>query len=257
MKRIWAAPAAFLILTTSSLGLDPAHAASKKKLDALEVCDSDQAFDLDFDNTFFPLPTGQQWILRGEEDGEPLGLQITVLDETEALFGGAVTTRVVEECEWSDTDGDGVVDPDEELIEVSVNFFAEPRGGSTVCYFGEEVTEFENGDPVPGSGAWRADDPGNAPGIFMPEDPRPGMTFAQEVAPGVAEDEVKVVGSGPANVPAGSFENDETIRFREFNPLDFDKGYKVFGEDVGLLRDAALELTEFGDLDRPPCAELL
>ena len=63
----------------------------------------------------------------------------------------------------------------------------------TVCYFGEAVDIYENGAIVSHEGAWRADDPGNAPGIFMPADPQEGMTFQQENAPGVAMDEATIV----------------------------------------------------------------
>ena len=80
-------------------------------------------------------------------------------------------------------------------------------------------------------GSWRADEPGNAPGIFMPADPQPGMKFPAEVAPGIAEDENKIVGIGPITVPAGTFT--ETIRIREFDPLTAEKDRKVFAAGVG------------------------
>ncbi len=77
----------------------------------------------------------------------------------------------------------------------------------------------------------------------MPADPRPGDRFPTEVAPGLAEDEVKIVGSGPIEVDAGTF--DDTVRFREYNPLDEEKGYKTFARDVGIVVDEVLELISF------------
>jgi hypothetical protein len=96
-------------------------------------------------------------------------------------------------------------------------------------------------------GSWRADGrrglPGLAPGIFMPAAPKPGMHFQQEVAPGVAEDEATIVGTGAVETPFGTFE--DTIRVREANPIDGDKGYKAYAKGVGLIVDGPLSLISF------------
>jgi hypothetical protein len=111
----------------------------------------------------------------------------------------------------------------------------------TVCYFGEEVDIYEGGVVVSHEGAWRADDDGNAPGIFMPADPQVGMTYQQEVAPGVAEDRATIVRRGSFTVPAGTFA--DTITVRDFNPLDGSRTTKVYARGVGLIADGPLELT--------------
>lgn len=105
------------------------------------------------------------WVYSGKEQGQTIGLQITVLGKAERFYSGQdkVTTRVVEELEWEDADGDGVVDGDEFVIEVSRNYYAQTEQG-TVCYFGEDVDIFNEDGTVTHEGAWRADDPGNAPG---------------------------------------------------------------------------------------------
>jgi hypothetical protein len=64
-----------------------------------------------------------------------------------------------------------------------------------------------------------------------------------EGAPGIAEDEGPIVGTGPAQVQAGRFT--ETIRVREYNPLDRSRGFKVFAADVGLLVDGPVELVSY------------
>jgi hypothetical protein len=92
-------------------------------------------------------------------------------------------------------------------------------------------------------GSWRADDPGNAPGIYMPAAPRPGMSFQQEVAPGVAEDEATIGRSGTVRVPAGTFR--DTIAVEELNPLDGDTSFKVYARGVGLIIDDPLELIRY------------
>jgi hypothetical protein len=208
------------------------------------LCSPNQTFTLTINNPYFPLEVGQQWVYVGKEQGETIGLQITVLDETERLYPGrqAITTRVVEEVEWLDENADGVIDPNEPLIEVSRNFFAQTQDG-TVCYFGEEVDIYEDGEIVSHEGAWRADDRGNAPGIYMPAEPQPGMTFQQEIAPGVAEDTATILRFGTVRVPAGTFTNAITVR--DFNPLDGSRGTKVYAPGVGLVDDDGLQLIRY------------
>jgi hypothetical protein len=185
-------------------------------------------------------------VYQGTEQGRTIGLRITVLNETEAFYSGrrTVTTRVVEELEWEDANENGLVDDGtENLIEISRNFYAQTQDG-TVCYFGEDVDIYEAGVVVSHEGAWRADDRGNAPGIFMPADPQPGMTYQQESAPGIAEDQATVVRRGrTVTVPAGTFEN--TITVRDFNPLDGSRGTKVYAPDVGLIVDGPLDLIDY------------
>jgi hypothetical protein len=226
------------------LGPQAVLGAQVTPLDPALCNPASNAFSLAIDNSYFPLPVGQQWVLGGQDQGETIGLRITVLDQTERFRFGSVkvTTRVVEEAEWADTDGDGVIDADEDLIEVSLNYFAQTHDG-TVCYFGEDVDIYESGAVVSHEGAWRADDPGNAPGIFMPAAPEVGMTFQQELAPGVAEDQATIVKIGTVSVPAGTFQRAITIR--DFNPLDGSRSTKVYAPGVGLIRDDRLELIRY------------
>jgi hypothetical protein len=175
-KRALAVVAALFAASTATVSAQ----SSETELDPA-LCAPDQRFSLMIDNTYFPLPVGQQWVYLGQEQGQTIGLRITVLNETETLYSGksSVRTRVVEELEWEDANADGVVDPDEQLIEVSRNYYAQTSDG-TVCYFGEAVDIYENGVVVSHEGAWRADEPNNAPGIFMPASPEVGMTYQQE-----------------------------------------------------------------------------
>jgi hypothetical protein len=243
-KRTVTASLVLCGLVASLVGPSSAMGAQVTELD-LALCAPDQnTFTLNIDNSYFPLPVGQEWVLVGKEQGQPLGLRVTVLDATETFKFGRdrVTTRVIEELEWADADGDGVVDPEEELIEVSLNYFAQTQDG-TVCYFGEDVDIYENGIVVSHEGSWRADERGNAPGIFMPAQPEVGMTFQQEVAPGIAEDRATIVRQGATDVPAGSFAN--TITVRDFNPLDGSKGFKTYALDVGIIKDGPLDLVSY------------
>ncbi len=214
---------------------------SEKKLDHLSICAPTAAnfpSPLTSTNPYFPIIVDYQWTLESDDEL----LIMTVLDETREIDG--IMTRVVEEREFEGEEGDL------ELAEISWNYFAETADG-TVCYFGEDVDDIDEGEVVEHEGRWCAeDDPDvNKAGIIMPADPQPGMTFKNEDAPDFgAVDEAKIVGSGPVTVPFGTFS--QTIRFREFNPEDNEKGYKVFAKDLatgfgGIIVDEELVLTGF------------
>ncbi|HET9512392.1 MAG TPA: hypothetical protein VFO95_00585 [Gemmatimonadales bacterium] len=205
-------------------------ASFQQQLDLAICAPTAGGFTAGSTNPWFPLQVGNVWRYEGEEDGEPAELTITVLNQTETVAG--VVTRVVEERE--ELDG--------ELVEVSRNYFAQASDG-TVCYFGEAVDIYHDDGSVTHEGAWRADQPGNAPGIAMPASPTPGVKFQMEAAPGIAEDEGTVVGTGKVTVPAGTFTR--TIRVREANPLDGDKGYKWYAHGTGLLIDGPVKLVQY------------
>lgn len=202
-----------------------ARQASKKL--TIDLCaPSRGGFTTVSTNPYWPMGVGYQLVLTAEEDGETHINQVTSLNVSVVIAG--VTTRVVEEREFVD----------DELSEVTWNYFAQASDG-TICYFGEDVDIYEEGG-ISHEGAWCAATPGNAPGIFMPADPKPGMKFQIEVAPGIAEDEGKIVGIGPIEVPLGRFE--ETIRLREFNALESAKDYKIHAAGTGIIVDGTQEL---------------
>ncbi len=156
---------------------------------------------------------------------------ITVLAEVETVAG--VETRIVEEYEAKDG----------QLVEVSRNFFAQTADG-TVCYFGEEVDICDSGGNVSShDGAWRADGETNIPGIFMPTELEVGQAFQQEIAPGIAEDQAKVIALGEVTeVPAGTYIDTATTLDR--NPLDSSQDEKVYASGVGLIVDGSARMTE-------------
>lgn len=198
------------------------------------VCDPATAeFTLRIDNPFFPLPVGRQIVLEGSEFFfTDVLVRITVLDDVETVAG--VETRVVEEYEAKDG----------QVVEVSRNYFAQTADG-TVCYFGEEVDIYDgDGNVTSHGGAWRADGTTNIPGIFMPSDLEVGQAFPQEIAPGVAEDQAKVIALGEVvEVPAGTF--DDTATLLDRNPLDGSEDEKVYASGVGLIVDGSARMTGF------------
>jgi hypothetical protein len=141
--------------TVATLLLTASPAAAQTELDLALCAPRQNTFSLTIDNTYNPLPVDQRWVYQGNEQGQTIGLQITVLNETEDFYSGrrTVTTRVVEELEWEDANENGLVDDGlESLIEISRNFYAQTQDG-TVCYFGEDVDIYEGGAVVSHEGA--------------------------------------------------------------------------------------------------------
>ena len=220
--------------STESGGTNVALACPVANLD-ISVCDpSNGPFSLVIDNGFFPLVVGSTSVLEGiDDEGTLIRIEIDVLDETEVVAG--VTTRVVTETEFED----------DELVEISRNFFAQAPDG-TVCYFGEDVDDFEDGEIVGNEGAWRAGENGNLPGIIMPANPQIGDIFIQEFAPGIAEDQSEITGTGQTLITlAGTF--NDTLNATDCDPLD-DEGAgdeKVYVNGIGLAVDETAELISF------------
>jgi hypothetical protein len=195
------------------------------------------------ENPYFILEPGYQLVFEGEEDGETLRLEITVLNQTETIDVpdiGEVKTRVVEEVETVDG----------ELIEVSRNFFAICDPTNDVYYFGEDVDIFEDGT-VTHEGAWRAGEPTETgeiaqPGLIMPGTFLLGSRYFQEIAPGIALDRAEHVEMGlEVTVPAGTFT--DCVLVLETTPLEpGSETEKTYCPGVGLVIDDVVELVEYG-----------
>ena len=217
-------------------GIDTEARATEDELTELDisVCDPGKGpFSVDITNPYLSLPAGKQLVLQGDEDGTFLRVEVTALEHTRDVAG--VRTRVFEEAKYEDA----------VLVEISRNFYAQAPDG-TVCHFGEAVDVFEDGIVVSHEGQWLTGG-NNRPGIIMPADPAPGMMFAQEAAPGAAEDMSAIVALDETEtVPVGTFHH--VLRTVDWDPLageTFDDGeIKLYAEGVGLVQDAELVLVE-------------
>lgn len=224
----------FLLGTSPGCSEDTDKSTGNSGTDAgapldISICDpSAGPFSLTIDNPYFPLEVGRKLVLEGMDDGAKVRVEFSVLDQTEDVAG--ITARVVEERETED----------DELIEISRNFFAQAPDG-TVCYFGEDVDIYQGGVITGHSGQWRAGVDGAKPGIIMPAHPALGMTYKQEVAIGVAEDTGEITAMGEeVTVQAGTYT--DTIRVVESSPLDSGTSLKIHAAGVGMIKDDVIEL---------------
>lgn len=181
-------------------------------------------------NDYFILEPGFQLVLEGGNEV----LVITVLDETIEIDG--TLTRVIEEREWRN----------EELIEVSRNFFAICDETKDVFYYGEDVDMYSGGVLASHSGAWRAGLDNARAGLIMPGKPVVGMKYYQEVAPGVAMDRAEVLSvDDTINTPAGDFPN--VLLTKEGTALNLlEREFKTYAPGIGLIQDQNLLLTRYG-----------
>ena len=192
-------------------------------------------FSTNIDNPLFPLSTLGPKTFEGQDTDPDTGavlaarLESAVLGKTRKVAG--VEVLVLQEKVFAN----------DELIERALDFFAQHEDG-TVYYFGELVDNYENGKIVDHDGSWLAGKNGAEPGIVMPADPFVGQTFNQENAPGVAEDQSRVLALDEnVKTPAGKFKG--CAKFEDTNPLDSPPTteFKWFCPGVGLVRDVDAE----------------
>ena len=200
----------------------------------VSLCDPDVAtFTLDSTNPYYPLKVGLQTILEGEEDGELIRVERTVLADTMTVAG--VETHVLEHKQFID----------DQIHEIARNFYVEASDG-TVCYFGEDVEFFEDGVLVNTGGTWRAGVDGAKPGIIMPAAPMVGQAYFQEAAPRIATDMGRVSATDETFTVLGQTYTDVVV-IQDSNPMEDcdDEEEKVYVAGIGEVVDAVIELISF------------
>ncbi len=218
--------AATLSLVTTSLGDD-----TGKFTETFDVAKKD--LSPTGKSSYFVLEPGFVAIYEGKEHGRKTVLTITVTSETKVVDG--VKTRVVEEKETAE----------DEIVEISRNFFAISKSTGDVYYFGEESDTYKNGKVANRAGSWMSGVDGAHFGLAMPAKPKVGAAYYQEHAPGKAMDRAEVVSvSETVTTPAGEFKN--CVKTKETTPLEMGHEFKFYAAGVGLIKDSDLSLVKFG-----------
>ncbi len=204
-------------------------------------------------NQYMPLIPGTTFVYEAET-GDALERDVVfVTRETKVILG--VTTTVVQDTATVFDE----VTPGGRVEEETADWFAQDVEGN-VWYFGEFTTSFEYDDQgnligTSTAGSWEAGqgDPAAKPGIVMLADPRPGDSYQQEFAPGVAEDMAKVLRlNASVSVPYGDFEN--CLDTKEWTPLE--PGHveqKFYAPGVGLV----LTLEHHGKIVRAELVDVI
>jgi hypothetical protein len=180
-------------------------------------------FTTEIDNPYWPMTVGSVWkYTETDAKGNAQDVVVTVTDQTKEIANG-VTARVVHD----------VVSEDGEPVEVTDDWYAQDSDGN-IWYLGEDTAEYENGKVKSHEGSFEAGVDGALPGIAIPANPEPGLTYRQEYLKGEAEDYASVLSvDAHAESPFGSF--DGALKTRDVNPLDDPKAveHKFYAKGVG------------------------
>ena len=153
-------------------------------------------FTVDITNRYWPMRPGDRWAYESTDaDGAAQQVEVTVLDETHTVAAG-IEARVVHD----------VVMQDGAVAEDTRDWYAQDADGN-IWYLGEKTAEYEDG-VASTEGSWEAGVDGAQPGVAVPADPRPGMSYRQEYLAGEAEDRGAVVStSEQVGVPTGIYKD--------------------------------------------------
>jgi hypothetical protein len=165
-------------------------------------------FTTNIDNPYWPMAAGSRWVYREVHPGASTErVVVTVTDKIKMIANG-IEARVVRD----------VVSEGGQPVEVTDDWYAQDKDGN-VWYLGEATTEYENGKPKSTKGSFEAGVDGAQPGIIVPADPKPGLSYREEYYKGKAEDEASVVSlTEQVEAPHGHFT--DALMTRNVNPLE-------------------------------------
>jgi hypothetical protein len=165
-------------------------------------------FSANVDNPQWPMTVGSRWVYRvvDTSDGSVQRDVIKVTKRTKVIADG-IRARVVSD----------IVTDHGKPTEVTKDWYAQDKHGN-VWYFGENTVEYVNGHPTD-NGTWEAGVDGNLPGVALPAKPKVGMSYREEYAKGLAEDQSRVLAlDEQAQVPAGHFK--PVLMTEDFSPIE-------------------------------------
>src|SRR5262249_25530978 len=118
------------------------------------------------------------------------------------------------------------------LVEDTLDWYAQDKAGN-VWYMGEDTKEYENGKVKSTVGSWLAGVNNAQPGIIVPANPTPGMTYRQGYPHGEAEGKARSTSrTEKVKGPTGAYVN--TLKTEEPTPLEPDlKEFKSYPKAIG------------------------
>ena len=167
-------------------------------------------FSINIDNPYWPMSPGSKWIY-SETDTKSTNQKVVieVTNKTKMIANG-IEARVIRDTVTEN----GVP------VEITDDWYAQDREGN-IWYLGEDTAEYKNGKVTTRSGSFEAGVDGAQPGIAMPANPEPGLSYRQEYYKGEAEDKAAVitVGEEQVQVPFGYF-NKDVLMTRDLVPTE-------------------------------------
>jgi hypothetical protein len=183
-------------------------------------------FSINIDNPYWPMSPGSKWVYsETDTKGTTQKAVIEVTDKTKMIANG-IEARVIR-----DTVSENGVP-----VEITNDWYAQDKAGN-IWYLGEDTAEYKNGKVSTRSGSFEAGVDGAQPGIAMPANPEPGLSYRQEYYKGEAEDKAAVitVGEEQLQVPFGYF-NKDVLMTRDLVPTEPKvQELKFYAPEVGPL----------------------
>jgi hypothetical protein len=140
------------------------------------------SFSARVDNPWFPLVPGSRYVYVGVKDGKPSREVLRVTRRTTRIEG--IPCVVIDDRLYIRG----------RLEERTTDWYSQDSAGN-VWYLGENTAElYPSGRVKTTAGTWRHGVNGGKAGIFMPAQPRVGLTGREEYLKGQAEDYFKVIG---------------------------------------------------------------
>ena len=183
-------------------------------------------FTTKINNPYWPMKPGSKWVYRETDTtGARQKVVITVTSKTKKIANG-ITARVIRD----------VVTEKGVTVEATDDWYAQDKDGN-IWYLGEKTAEYKNGKVVTRHGSFEAGVDGAQPGIAMPANPEPGLSYRQEYYKGQAEDKAAVVTVGQEQVEVPyRFVKKNVLMTRERVPLEPRvQELKFYARGIGLL----------------------
>src|SRR6476661_3948931 len=181
------------------------------------------AFVSRIDNKFFPLEPGTTFRYRGQQDGKPMTVSVSITRKTKVIAGIRATV-VLDQVFLGGK-------PEEKTFD----WYAQDKRGN-VWYLGENSSDHVKGRWVRSDGSWKTGVDGAKAGIVMKAAPGFGKAYRQEYYAGHAEDMAKVIATkASVTVPYGTFAH--ALVTSEWTPLE--RGvveHKYYVRGVGNVR---------------------
>ncbi len=183
-------------------------------------------FTTKIDNPYWPMSPGSKWVYRESDTTGTLEKAVVVVTHQTKKIANGVVARVIRDT----------VSENGTPVEITDDWYAQDSAGN-IWYLGEYVTNYRNGKVVDHSGSFEAGVDGAQPGIAMPANPEPGMSYRQEYYKGEAEDKgaVITVGEEQVQVPFGHFDTG-VLMTRDLVPTEPKvQELKFYAPEVGPL----------------------
>ena len=167
-------------------------------------------FSVSIDNPYWPMSPGTKWVYsETDTKGTNQKVVVEVTDETKMMANG-IEARVVRDS----------VTENGAPVEITDDWYAQDKARN-VWYLGEYVTNYKNGKAIDHGGSFEAGVDGAQPGIVMPANPDPGLSYRQEYYKGEAEDKAAIItiGEERVQVPLGYFDKD-VLMTRDLVPTE-------------------------------------